>query len=58
LDPEILEEQAGLLFRLRQQRLIELVRGGDAAAALAFAREYLAPAGEEHPELLDELGAF
>ena len=54
---QILEEQQGLLFHLQQQRLIEMVRGGDAAGALAFAREYLAPAGEEHPEFLEELGA-
>ena len=54
---QILEEQQALLFRLQQQRLIEMVRSGDAAAALEFAREYLAPVGEERPELLDELGA-
>jgi len=28
------------------------------AEALEFAREYLAPAGEEHPEFLEELGAW
>ncbi|GBF90786.1 hypothetical protein Rsub_03087 [Raphidocelis subcapitata] len=55
LDPEILEERAGLLFHLQQQRLIELVRAGRTADALEFAREYLAPAGEEHPEFLEDL---
>ncbi|KAI8472538.1 MAG: CTLH/CRA C-terminal to lish motif domain-containing protein [Monoraphidium minutum] len=55
LDPEILEEQQGLLFHLQQQRLIEMIRDGRTADALDFAREYLAPAGEENPEFLDEL---
>jgi hypothetical protein len=56
LDPALLERRPPLLFRLHCQRLVELVRAGDAAGALAFAEEYLAPAGEEHPELLEELG--
>lgn len=55
LDPEILEEQQGLLFHLQQQRLIEMIREGKTQEALEFAREYLAPTGEEHPEFLDEL---
>lgn len=56
LDPGLLESRPPLLFRLHCQRLVELVRAGDAGAALAFAEECLAPAGEEHPELLEELG--
>jgi hypothetical protein len=56
LDPEILEEQQELFFHLQQQRLIELIRGGQLAEALEFAQEYLAPRGEDHPELLEELG--
>lgn len=55
LDPQILEEHAELTFHLQQQRLIELIRGGDADAALAFAQEILAPLGEEHPTFLAEL---
>ncbi|KAL4458736.1 hypothetical protein ABPG75_013601 [Micractinium tetrahymenae] len=55
LDPEILETQQGLFFHLQQQRLIELIRQGQLAEALHFAQEYLAPRGEEHPELLEEL---
>lgn len=51
-----MEEGAELAFHLQQQRLIELIRSGDADAALSFAQEYLAPLGEEHPEFLPELG--
>lgn len=57
LNPEILEEQHHIFFHLQQQRLIELIRTGDTAAALEFAQEYLAPRGEEHHEFLQELGA-
>lgn len=56
LNPEILEEQHHIFFHLQQQRLIELIRTGDTAAALDFAQEYLAPRGEEHQEFLQELG--
>jgi hypothetical protein len=56
--PQILEEQQGLLFHLQQQRLIEMIRAGATSEALDFAREYLAPAGEEHPEFLEELGGW
>jgi glucose-induced degradation protein 8 len=56
LDPTLLARRPPLLFRLQCQRLVEMVRRGDAEGALAFAEEYLAPAGEEHPELLEELG--
>jgi hypothetical protein len=54
--PQILENQGELLFHLHQQRLIELIRSGNIEEALAFAAEYLAPAGEEQPRLLEELG--
>jgi glucose-induced degradation protein 8 len=53
---QILEEHAELTFHLQQQRLIELIRAGDADAALAFAQDILAPLGEEHPAFLSELG--
>jgi glucose-induced degradation protein 8 len=55
LDPAILEERPALAFALQRQALIELARAGQADAALAYAREYLAPRGEDDPGLLDEL---
>lgn len=55
LNPQILEEDAEVNFHLQQQRLIELIRGGDTDEALAFAQEFLAPIGEEHPHFLPEL---
>jgi hypothetical protein len=55
LDPDVLEERPELVFRLQQQRLIELVRGGATAEALAYARARLAPRGEDAPALLEEL---
>jgi hypothetical protein len=54
---QILEEQQELAFHLQQQRLIELIREGRVDDALEFAQENLAPLGEEHPALLEELGA-
>ena len=45
-----------MLFHLQQQRLIELIRQGREEQALDFAQEYLAPQGEDNPELLEELG--
>ena len=38
LDPDILERQQRLFFHLQQQRLIELIRGGQLAEALEFAQ--------------------
>ncbi|GFR39903.1 hypothetical protein Agub_g408 [Astrephomene gubernaculifera] len=55
LDPEILESQPKLFFHLQQQRLIELIRGGNVEAALDFAQEALAPLAEENSEFLEEL---
>ncbi|KAI9179976.1 hypothetical protein H9P43_005308 [Blastocladiella emersonii ATCC 22665] len=55
LDPDILETNPRLFFHLQQQKLIELIRAGDVAAALAFAQDELAPRGEENPEFLAEL---
>ncbi|KAL0076513.1 CTLH/CRA C-terminal to lish motif domain-containing protein [Phycomyces blakesleeanus] len=55
LNPEILDTNPQLFFRLQQQRLIELIRKGDFGAALEFAAEEMAPRGEEHPEFLEEL---
>ena len=55
LDPEVLDTNPKLYFRLMQQRLIELIRGGRIEEALEFAQEELAPRGEENPEFLEEL---
>lgn len=51
-----MEEDAPLFFQLQQQQLIELIRHGRVAEALAFAREYLACKGEQNATFLDELG--
>ena len=45
-----------LSFHLQQQQLIELIRSGKIEEALDFAEAFLAPIGEEHPDLLKELG--
>ncbi|KAL4069682.1 CTLH/CRA C-terminal to lish motif domain-containing protein [Scleroderma yunnanense] len=55
LNPEILDTNPALYFRLQQQRLIELIRHGRIAEALQFAQNELAPRGEESPEFLAEL---
>ncbi|KAI0687788.1 CTLH/CRA C-terminal to lish motif domain-containing protein [Cytidiella melzeri] len=55
LDPEILDTNPALYFRLQQQKLIEYIRQGKIAEALEFAQEELAPRGEESPEFLAEL---
>ncbi|KAI7862081.1 CTLH/CRA C-terminal to lish motif domain-containing protein [Spinellus fusiger] len=55
LNPEILDTDPHLFFRLQQQRLIELIRNGHFEEALEFAAEEMAPRGEEHPEFLEEL---
>ncbi|KAH9944152.1 CTLH/CRA C-terminal to lish motif domain-containing protein [Epithele typhae] len=55
LDPEILDTNPSLYFRLQQQKLIEYIRQGKIAEALHFAQEELAPRGEESPEFLSEL---
>ena len=43
IDPSILDTDRGLLFELHLQRLIETIRSGDAAAAVDFAKQNLAP---------------
>eukprot|EP00761_Pharyngomonas_kirbyi_P013673 gb/GECH01013702.1/.p1 GENE.gb/GECH01013702.1/~~gb/GECH01013702.1/.p1 ORF type:complete len:226 (+),score=85.87 gb/GECH01013702.1/:1-678(+) len=55
INPEILDRNARLYFHLQQQQLIELIRSGDINQAISFAREELAPRGEENPEFLEEL---
>ncbi|OCH90681.1 lish motif-containing protein [Obba rivulosa] len=55
LNPEILDTNPALYFRLQQQKLIEYIRQGRIEEALQFAQEELAPRGEESPEFLSEL---
>jgi len=55
LNPEILDTNPALYFRLQQQKLIEYIRQGRIAEALQFAQEELAPRGQENPEFLPEL---
>lgn len=55
LNPEILDTNPALYFRLQQQKLIEYIRHNRVAEALQFAQEELAPRGEESPEFLSEL---
>ncbi|CAG9464060.1 unnamed protein product [Pedinophyceae sp. YPF-701] len=55
LDSEVLEESPALRFRLHQQAFVELIRSGDADAALEYAQEFLAPQGEENEAFLEEL---
>ncbi|KAF9015073.1 lish motif-containing protein [Cyathus striatus] len=55
LNPEILDKNQALYFRLQQQKLIEYIRRGQITEALQFAQEELARRGEESPEFLAEL---
>ena len=55
---QILESHVDLSFHLQQQQLIELIRANKIEEALDFAEAFLAPIGEEHPELLKELGTL
>lgn len=55
LNPEILETQAGLLFHLQRQRLIEMIRAGEVEHALDFVQDELPALCEDHPEFLAEL---
>jgi len=47
LNPEILDTNPELMFHLKQQQLIELIKKGDIPRALEFAQEEMAPLGEE-----------
>ncbi|PPQ62752.1 hypothetical protein CVT24_000446 [Panaeolus cyanescens] len=55
LNPEILDTNPGLYFKLQQQKLIEYIRQGRISEAVEFAQSELAPRGEESPEFLYEL---
>lgn len=43
---KVLQNNPTVLFHLQQQKLIELIRGGNIMDALAFAQKELAPKGE------------
>lgn len=53
--PELLDTDRCLLFHLRQQHLIELIREGRTEEALAYAQDHLSECGEENPQVLAEL---
>ena len=55
VNPTILEDDKKLLFHLKQQQLLELIRDGDLDAALRFAQNELTVRGMENPQFLDEL---
>ena len=55
LQPDLLDGDARLAYALQLQRLVELVRLGDADRAVQLARAELAPRASAQPELLDEL---
>lgn len=55
LRPELLDNDRCLLFHLRQQHLIELIREGRTEEALAYAQDHLSECGEENPQVLGEL---
>ncbi|WVQ71312.1 hypothetical protein IAR50_000840 [Cryptococcus sp. DSM 104548] len=55
LDPEILDNNAPLLFHLQLLRLVELIRSDNLDAALDFATHELAPRGAQNPEFLADL---
>ncbi|EYU27948.1 hypothetical protein ABFS82_13G109300 [Erythranthe guttata] len=55
LNPSILKENPGLAFRLEQLLVIELIRNNNLEEALKVAQEELAPIGEKHNGLLEEL---
>lgn len=55
LNPEILDNDTRLYFRLYRQRLIELISEGKIEDALNFAEAELAPLGEDSPECMEDL---
>jgi len=55
LNPEILQRNTQLVFHLKQQQLIELIRKGLLSEAIQFAQEELAPRCEQEPQFFEEL---
>eukprot|EP01095_Lingulamoeba_sp_RSL-Kostka_P005157 TRINITY_DN164_c0_g2_i3.p1 TRINITY_DN164_c0_g2~~TRINITY_DN164_c0_g2_i3.p1 ORF type:complete len:222 (-),score=67.26 TRINITY_DN164_c0_g2_i3:463-1128(-) len=55
LDPEILDTNPDLIFSLKQQQLIEMIRNNKIDEALIFAQEEIAPKGLKQKEFLEEI---
>jgi glucose-induced degradation protein 8 len=55
LHPELLDNDRYLYFHLQQLHLIELIRSGKIEEALNFAQTQISEAGENNPEVLNEL---
>jgi len=55
LNPGIVQSRKDLLFALKRQKLIELIRCGDFMLAVAYARSELAPLVDAHPDLQTSL---
>lgn len=55
LDPLIFDKNPALLFHLRLQKLIELIRANDVVGALRFAERELAPMCEKNPQFVTDL---
>ncbi|XP_077500239.1 glucose-induced degradation protein 8 homolog [Amblyomma americanum] len=55
LRPELLDNDRCLLFHLRQQHLIELIRESRTEEALAYAQDHLCECGEDDPQVMSEL---
>ncbi|XP_075527625.1 uncharacterized protein LOC142559834 [Dermacentor variabilis] len=55
LRPELLDNDRCLLFHLRQQHLIELIREGSTEEAFCYPQDHLSDCGEEIPQVLSEL---
>lgn len=53
--PELLDNDRYLYFHLQQLHLIELIRAGKIEEALSFAQTRMSEAGENNPEILNEL---
>jgi len=51
MNPELFKSRADLLFALKRQKTIELIRRGDFLSAIAYARRELAPLVESNSEL-------
>jgi len=55
MDPNIAETQPNVMFTLKIQHLIEIIRGGDITMAMDFARIEIAPLVEGNPSFLPRL---
>mmetsp|Transcript_12844 Transcript_12844/g.23903 ORF Transcript_12844/g.23903 Transcript_12844/m.23903 type:complete len:226 (-) Transcript_12844:98-775(-) len=55
LDPQLLDANPNLCFKLRLQKLVEYIKEGNIIEALAYGQEVLAPAARSNSALLQEL---